>query len=387
MKITAITPSTVNARMRTWVFVKVSTDEGLTGWGEASLEWHTNGVLGALRDLEPFLLGEDPMRIEHLCQTAFRQPFWTKGLVAMSAFSGIEQACWDIAGKALGVPVYQLLGGRVRDHVRMYDHLGGGELSAMYTDDVPGDMAAKARASVEAGFDAIKINAVPKSGPLEGRAKLTEAEAMMGAIRDAVGPSVDLMVDFHGRTWPEQAIRFASVLAPFDPLFIEEPVLPGDVAGLARVARAVSPIPVATGERLVGRRDFRPILEAAAASVLQPDLCHTGGLWEGRKIAAMAETYNASVAFHNPLGPISTTAAIHLAFATPNFLMQEQLRSDVAWRDEVCPIPFPIVNGRALPIDTPGLGIEIDEEAIAAHPAGREDMLRWWHDDGSVADW
>jgi galactonate dehydratase len=387
MKITSITPFTVNARMRTWVFVKVATDEGLIGWGEASLEWHTNGVVGALRDLEPFVLGEDPMRVEHLFQQATRQPFWPKGLIGMSAFSGIEQACWDITGKALGVPVYQLLGGRVRDEVRLYDHLGGGELAAMYTDDAPAAMAARARASLDAGFDAVKVNAIPKSGPLEGRAKLAAAEAMVGSIRDAVGPDVDLMIDFHGRTGPEQAIRYAAVLAPFDPLFIEEPVLPGDVPGLARVARAVSPIPVATGERLVGRRDFRAVLEAAAAAVLQPDLCHTGGLWEGRKIAAMAEPYNASMAFHNPLGPISTTAAIHLAFATPNFLLQEQLRSDVAWRDEVCPVPFPIERGRARPIDTPGLGINVNEEAIAAHPGSQEEILRWWHDDGSVADW
>jgi galactonate dehydratase len=387
VKITAITPYAVNARMRTWVFVKVSTDEGLVGWGESTLEWHTNGVLGALKDLEPFLLGEDPMRIEHLSQTAWRQPFWPKGLIGMSAFSGFEQACWDITGKALGAPVYQLLGGRVRDEVRLYDHLGGGELVAMYTDDAPSNMADRARASVAAGFDAIKVNAVPKSGPLTGRRELDACEAMMRCVREAVGPHVDVMVDFHGRTWPEQAIRYAEVIAPFDPLFIEEPVLPGDVPGLARVARAVTPIPVATGERLVGRRDFLPVLEAAGAAVLQPDLCHTGGLWEGRKIAALAETYNASMAFHNPLGPISTTAAIHLAFATPNFLIQEQLRADVPWRDEVCAVPFPIQGGRARPIDTPGLGITVDEDAIAAHPATQEEILRWWHDDGSVADW
>lgn len=172
---------------------------------------------------------------------------------------------------------------------------------------------------------------------------------MLSAIREAVGPDVDLMVDFHGRTWPEQAIRFFEALAPHGILFVEEPVPPGDVSGLARVARAVAPVPVATGERLIGRREFRPVLEAAAAAVLQPDLCHTGGLWEGRKIAAMAETYHVSMAFHNPLGPVSTAAAIHLAFATPNFLLQEHVRSDVPWRDEICSVPFPIVNGRALP--------------------------------------
>ncbi len=387
MKITAITTTVVNARVRNWVLVKVSTDEGLHGWGEASLEWHTQGVVGAVNDIAPFLLGEDPLRVEHLFQTATRQPFWPPGLVAMSAFSGVEQACWDIAGKARGVPVYELLGGRVRDYVRLYDHLGGGEPDALYNDMAAGNMADRARESVAAGFDAIKVLVVPRSMALEGNAAMQACDRMMAAIRDAVGDDVDLMVDFHGRTLPEQAIRYAEVLRPYHPLFIEEPVLPGDVPGLARVARAVSPIPVATGERLVGRKDFRPVLELGAAAVLQPDLCHTGGIWEGRKIASMAETYNATMAFHNPLGPISTAAAIHLAFATPNFLLQEQLRSDVPWRDDVCPVPFPIRDGRAYPTDRPGLGVEVDEAAAAAHPQQQEEILRWWHDDGSVADW
>lgn len=387
MKITRFSTLVVNARLRNWVFVKVETDEGVTGWGEATLEWHTQAVVGAVADLEPFLIGMDPRRIEHVFQTATRQPFWPKGLIGMSALSGIEQACWDIAGKALEVPVFELLGGRVRDHVRLYDHLGGGEPTAMYTDDAPEAMAQRATESVAAGFDAIKVMTVPRSRPLEGGEALRRCDAMMGEIRDAVGPDVDIMVDFHGRTLPEQAIRFANVLAPYEPLFIEEPVLPGDVTGLARVARAVSPTPVAAGERLVGRRDVRPLLEQAAVAVLQPDLCHTGGLWEGRKIAALAETYNVSMAFHNPLGPISTAAAIHLAFATPNFLLQEQLRSDVPWRDDVCQVPFPIRNGRALPTDRPGLGVEIDEHAAAAHPHEPEEILRWWHDDGAVADW
>ncbi|MBW3560970.1 MAG: galactonate dehydratase [Actinobacteria bacterium] len=387
MKITRISTLVVNARLRNWVFVKVETDQGLVGWGEATLEWHTQAVVGAVADLGPFLAGMDPRRVEHLFQTGTRQPFWPKGLVGMSALSGIEQACWDIAGKALDVPVFELLGGRVREHVRLYDHLGGGEPGAMYLDDAPGHMAERAVESVAAGFDAIKVMTVPRARPLESEEVLRHCDEMMRAVREAVGPDVDIMVDFHGRTWPEQAIRFAEVLRPYAPLFIEEPVLPGDVPGLARVARAVSPIPVAAGERLVGRRDVRPVLEQAAVAVLQPDLCHTGGLWEGHKIAAMAETYNVSMAFHNPLGPISTAAAIHLAFATPNFLIQEQLRADVPWRDEVCPVPFPIRQGRALPMDRPGLGIEVDEDAAAAHPQQPEEIVRWWHEDGSVADW
>lgn len=386
MKITGISPIVVNAKVRNWVLVKVTTDEGLHGWGEATLEWHTHSVVGALRDLEPFVLGMDPTRIEHLFQTATRQMFWPKGLVGMSALSGVEQACWDITGKALGVPVYALLGGRVRDSVRLYDHLGGGDSAAVYGDEAPAQVGERARASVADGFDAVKVLAVPRSGPLDASVA-RHAEAVLAEVRDAVGADVDVMVDFHGRTWPEQAIKVAALLAPFNPLFIEEPVPPGDVPGLARVARAVAPTPVAAGERLVGRRGVLPLLEQAAVAVLQPDLSHAGGLWEGRKIAALAESYHVSMAYHNPLGPVATTAALHLAFATPNFLVQEQMRSDVPWREDICVLPFPIRDGRAWPSDRPGLGVEIDEEVAAGHPWQAEDVLRWWQPDGSVADW
>ena len=210
MKIAAISTRVVNARMRNWVFVKVETDQGLVGWGEASLEWKTRAVVGCVEDLAPLILGQDPRRIEHLYQTMYRHSFFRMGVIGMSALSGIEQACWDIFGKSLGVPVYQLLGGAVREPIRMYDHLGGGEMNALYLQDQPERMAERARESVAAGYSAIKALVVPVSEPLDGLAPIRRAEACMAAIREAVGDGVDIMVDLHGRRrrrWPSSMAR------------------------------------------------------------------------------------------------------------------------------------------------------------------------------------
>jgi galactonate dehydratase len=379
VKITAIRPLIVNAKMRNWIFVRVETDAGVTGWGEASLEWKTRAVVGAIMDLEPFIIGQDPRRIEHLVQIMYRQPFFRGGIVTTSA------ASWDILGKSLDVPIYQLLGGAVRDRVRMYDHLGGGEMQALYLDDAPEVMAQRARESVAAGYTAVKVLAVPRTLPVDGPEPVKRAVRVMAAIRQAVGDGVDIMVDFHGRTTPAMGIAYAEALAPYRPLFIEEPALPEHPDGLAQVARAVT-IPVASGERLVTRFQFRELLEKGACAVIQPDLCHCGGIWEARKIAAMAEAYYVAVAPHNPLGPIATAACIHFALATPNFLIQEAIRSDVPWRDTVVTPPR-IVDGHALPYEKPGLGIEVNEAEAVRHPFQQEELLRYWHDDGSVADW
>ena len=215
MKIAAISTRVVNAQMRNWVFVKVETDEGLVGWGEASLEWKTRAVVGCVEDLAPLILGQDPRRIEHLYQTMYRHSFFRMGVIGMSALSGIEQACWDIFGKSLGVPVYQLLGGAVRESIRMYDHLGGGEMNALYLQDQPERMAERARESVAAGYSAIKALVVPVSEPLDGLAPVRRAEACMAAIREAVGDGVDIMVDLHGRTTPAMAIQYGQALAPY----------------------------------------------------------------------------------------------------------------------------------------------------------------------------
>ena len=387
MRVTAVSTVVVNARLRNWVFVKVTTDEpGLIGWGEASLEWKTNAVVGAVNDLADIVVGEDPMRLEHLWQAMFRQQFFKGGIVTMSAISGIDQALHDVKAKALGVPLYELLGGRVRDRVRLYDHLGGGDSTAVYDDATPSAFAERARESIADGLTALKILPVPPSRPLEGAAALRQADSLMAAVRDAVGDDVEIMVDLHGRTTPAAAIQFGHVLAPYRPWFIEEPVQPGNVDALVEVARAL-PVPIATGERLVTRWEFREVLEKRACAVIQPDVGHCGGVAELRRIAAHAETCFVSVAPHNPLGPIATAVNVHLALTMPNFLIQEVMRSDVPWRDEVVDAPLEIVDGHVLPSTRPGIGVEVDEEAAARYPYGSEPAARVFHEDGAVGDW
>ncbi len=386
MKITSVSSIVVNAEMRNWVFVKVATDEGLTGWGEASLEWKTRAIAGAVADLEPLVLGQDPRRIEHLYQIMYRQGFFRPGIVGMSAISGIEQACWDIYGKALGLPVYALLGGRVRERIRMYDHLGGGEMQSLYLADTVEQMTERARESLAAGYTALKVLVVPRTEPLDGNAPLRHAERLFGALRETVGDDVDLMVDFHGRTTPAMAIQYGKALEPYRPFFLEEVCPPENVDGMVEVARALN-IPLATGERLVTRYEFREVLEKRACAILQPDLCHCGGLWEARKIAAMAEAYYVALAPHNPLGPIATAAAAQFGFATPNYIIQEAIRSDVPWRNDVVTEPLVVRDGYIFPSDRPGLGMEVDEREAAKHPFKQEVLMNWFHPDGSVADW
>lgn len=392
MKITAVKTLVVNAEMRNWVFVKVETEQaGLYGWGEASLEWKTRSVVGAVEDFAPMLMGEDPGRIEHLYQKMYRQSFWRLGVIGMSAISGLEQALWDIKGKALDQPVYQLLGGAVRDKVRMYTHLGGGDMRAVYESQSSNDpqvFVERALEVVERGYTAVKVLITPPTESLNSIGAYQYAEAIMAALRKAVGEKVDIMVDCHGRHFPANAIEFCRVLAPYKPYFIEEPVPPENVEAMAEVRRA-SPVPIATGERLVTRFGFRPIFEKQACHIIQPDLCHCGGLWEAKKIAAMAEAYYMGVAPHNPLGPVANAAALHFALSTPNFLIQEDMLTDVPWRWEVVRHTLKTENGYWLPTDAPGLGIEVDETAAQKHPFKQEIIhattIR--AHDGAILDW
>lgn len=392
MKITAIKTCVVNAEMRNWVFVKVETDQpGLYGWGEASLEWKTRAVVGAIEDFAPMLIGEDPQRIEFLYQKMYRQSFWRVGVIGLSAISGIEQALWDIRGKTLGVPVYQLLGGRVRDKVRMYTHLGGGDMRAVYETQYSADpkpFVDLALDVVARGYNAVKVLITPPTETLNSIAAYRYAEKMMAAIRNAVGESVDIMIDCHGRHSVANAIEFCRVLAPYRPFFIEEPVPPENVDALAEVRRA-SPVPIATGERRVTRFEFRELFEKQACHVIQPDLCHCGGLWEAKKIAAMAEAYYIGVAPHNPLGPVANAAALHFALSTPNFLIQEDMLTDVPWRFDVVKHALKTENGYWLPTDAPGLGIEVDEEAAKKHPFKQEVIHATTvrAHDGAILDW
>jgi galactonate dehydratase len=387
MKVRDVSTVVVNAMMRNWVFVKVETDQpGLIGWGEASLEWNTRAVVGAVEDLADLVIGEDPTRTEHLWQVMYRQHFFKGGPVTMSAISGIDQALHDIKAKDLGIPLYQLLGGAVRDRVRMYDHLGGGDSEAVYNEATAEKFAEQARSSIESGFTAIKILAVPRSQMLEGAAAIGEAVTLMGAVREAVGDNVDVMVDLHGRTTPAMAIQYGRALADYRPWFLEEPCQPENVDAMVEVARAL-PIPIATGERLVTRFEFRELLEKRACSVIQPDVCHCGGISEIKKIAAMAETYYIPVAPHNPLGPVATMVNIQFGFSTPNFLIQEVMRHDVPWREDVVDIELRLDGGFVSLPRRPGIGIEVNEKEAAKHPYRPEIKMRYFHPDGSVADW
>ncbi len=390
MRITGVETHVCNARMRNWVFVRVLTDEdGLYGWGEATLEWHTRAVVGAVEDLAELLVGEDPTRIEHLWQMMFRQHFWhASGIVRATAMSGVDIALWDILGKAHGVPCHRLWGGRVRDYVRLYGHLGGGRMEDFYESDDPQRFAELATAMVEQGFTAFKSMAVPPTMPLEGLLPVRHAHRCVAAMRDAVGDEVDVMVDCHARPSPRMGHLFAHALEEFGLYWLEEPCWPERADDIAAIQAAVA-TPIATGERLVGVHGFRELLEKSACSVLQPDITHCGGLTEARRIAALAETYRVALAPHNPQGPVSTAASIELGLATPAYVICEAVTTDVPWRSEVAPQSHRIEPDgmKAYPGDRPGLGVEIDLDVVRRHPFAPELPQRVFYADGSVGDW
>ncbi|MBI2949437.1 MAG: galactonate dehydratase [Verrucomicrobia bacterium] len=392
MKITAIQTLVCHARMRNWVFVKVLTDQdGLWGWGEATLEWHTRSVIGAIEDLSHLLIGQDPTRIEHLWQIMYRQHFWHgNGAIRGTAISGIDLALWDIAGKIHGVPCHKLWGGPVRDYVRLYCHLGGGKMEDFYCTSPAdaarfGDLAKKA---VEEGFTAFKSMAVPETMPLEGLQPIRYAEACVRAMREAVGDGIDIMVDCHARPSPRMGMLFAKALESYNLYWFEEPCWPEVMDDIALIQRSVK-TPIATGERLVGIHAFRDLLEKRAASVIQPDITHCGGLSEARRIAAMAEAYRVAMAPHNPQGPVSTAASLEFGFATPSYIICETVHSDVPWRQDVVREGFTVEkSGRIVrPNTRPGLGIEIDEKEVAKHPFQQEIVQRTFYKDGSAGDW
>ena len=387
MKITKIAPVIVNANMRNWIFVKVETDEpGLYGWGEATLEWKTRTVAGAIEDISQFLIGEDPCRIEHLYQMMYRQYFWKVGIEGMSAISGIEQALWDIKGKWLNVPVYELLGGRVRDRVRVYNHLGGGLMTHMYETTEANRFAELALMVKEAGYSAIKFMAVPRTEPIEGVRSVRYAEGLVRAVREAVGPEMDLMVDLHARTWPGMAIQYCQAFEPYGLLFFEEPCPTEDIEATAQVTR-VSRIPIATGERLLGIHEFQMLLERRACQYVRARVCVVGGISGSKKVAALAEAHHKSVIPHNPLSPVSTAACLQVAASIPNLGIQELPdHADKLPDKEIVRENLRVEDGFLIIPDAPGIGIELAPDAAEKHPY----RMRWvgtrLHEDGSVVD-
>ncbi len=392
MKITAIKSMVCNARMRNWVFVKVETDQpGLIGWGEATLEWHTRAVVGALEDIAALLIGQDPRRIEHLWQMMFRQHFWHgSGIVRSTAMSGIDIALWDIAGKIHGVPCHELWGGRVRDYIRLYCHLGGGRMEDFYETPVANAdrFADLAREAVANGYSAFKSMAVPATSALEGIAPVVAAEQAVARMREAVGPQIDIMVDCHARPSPAMGLQFAKALEPYRLYFLEEPCWPEMVQSLAHINASVS-TPIATGERLTHLSQFRDLFAARGCEVAQPDITHCGGLSAARKIAALAEAYRVALAPHNPQGPVSTAASFEFGFSQPDYVICETVSEDVEWRRDIVQ-DHHALDKRTRTVtasDKPGLGIDIDEAAILAHPFEQELPQQVFHADGSVGDW
>ncbi len=392
MKITGIETLVCHARMRNWVFVKVVTDQpGLFGWGEATLEWHTRSVVGAIEDVAELVVGEDPRRIEHLWQMMFRQHFWHgSGVVRSTAISGIDIALWDIAGKIAGVPCSQLWGGPVRDWVRTYCHLGGGKMEDFYETSLEdarkfGDLAS---AAVADGYTAFKSMAVPPTMPLEGLKPVRLAEAAVAAMRDAVGDEIDIMVDCHARPSPAMGLRFGKALDPYGLYFFEEPCWPECIEGLAMINEALI-TPVATGERVTDIAAFRDIFARRGCEVCQLDITHCGGLTNARRIAALAEAYRISLAPHNPQGPVSTAASLEFGFSQPSYIICETVHQDVPWRADVVEegyITEP--EGRIVrPNTRPGLGISINEDEVRKHPFEQELPQQVFYRDGSAGDW
>jgi galactonate dehydratase len=365
-----------------WLFVRAETDDGAVGWGEASLEGHAEAVVGAFEALRDRFIGHDASRIEDIWQIAYRGGFYRGGAVLMSALSGLDQALWDIKGKTLGVPVWQLLGGAVRDRVRTYAWIGG---------DRPDEVGEAARARKAQGFDAVKMNATAELAMLDSPAALDDVLTRVERVK---AEGLDVGIDFHGRVHRPMARQLIRLLEPARPLFIEEPLLSEEPEAIAELAR-FTPIPIALGERLYSRWDFKRFLAAGAVDIIQPDASHAGGISEIRRIAAMAESYDVALAPHCPLGPLALAACLQIAATTLNHVIQEMslgihynqghdLLTFVTNIDALTPVDgyLPLPKER-------GLGIKIDEDAVreANKTPHRWRNPVWRTKDGGFAEW
>ena len=382
MKITAVNTYFVRPR---WGFVEILTDEGISGWGEAVLEGHAAAVLACVQEYKDYLIGRDPAHIEDIWSTIYRAGFYRGGGVMMSALSGIDQALWDIKGKVFHAPVYQLMGGRCHDRMKVYSWIGG---------DRPSDVGAAALEKKNAGFTAIKMNATEELQMVDSYDKLDAVLERVAAIRETCGKYFGIAIDFHGRVHRPMAKVLARKLEEFDPMFIEEPVLCEHMDCFKEIAASCN-IPIATGERLFSKYDFKRLLEAGGVDIIQPDLSHAGGISEVRKIAAMAEAYDVALAPHCPLGPIALAACLNVDAVSYNAVIQEQ---SIGIHYNVGKSVLDYVNNKsdfdfvdgyvALPV-LPGLGVDVNKELVEEEnkmPHNWKNPV-WRHADGSVAEW
>ncbi len=379
MKVRAIDTFATWGGLRNWVFVRVMTDEGLAGWGEGTVEGKEETVRVAIHELGQMLIGCDALASETAWQVLHRHGFWRGGVILNSALAALDQALWDLRGKALGVPVYRLLGGPTRQRIRLYTHVG------IYD---PETLLPEAEAARAAGFTAVKTGAWAGDLHLPDPQLIAVYARRIEVLRERLGSEVDIMFDNHGRSRPDQAIQLLRALAPSRPFFFEEPTTPDApdaIAPVAAVARSLG-ISLASGERLFSRGEVRPLLERRLVDILQPDLCHAGGVTECLKIATLADTYQVVLAPHNPQGPVSTAAAAHLALAIPNFLILEYVPSQ-PYRDHLLGEPWPVRDGWLEVPDRPGLGVDLDPAALTANPPRPVGVPRGaWAADGGVAD-
>ncbi|MFZ6819394.1 galactonate dehydratase [Undibacterium sp. Ji22W] len=382
MQITKLTTYRIPPR---WMLLKIETDAGITGWGEPVIEGRARTVETAVQEFAPNLIGKDPARINDLWQEMYRGGFYRGGAILMSAIAGIDQALWDIKGKALGVPVYELLGGLVREKMKTYSWVGG---------DRPADVIASIRKLRELGFDTFKMNGTEEMALIDSSIAVDAAVARVAEIRSAFGNEIEFGLDFHGRVSAPMAKVLLRELEPYRPLFVEEPVLAENAEYYPRLANSTC-IPLAAGERMYSRYEFKRVFEQGGLSIVQPDLSHAGGITECVKIAAMAEAYDIALAPHCPLGPVALASCLQVDFVSHNAVLQEQsmgihynkgaeLLDYVLNRED-----FSLENGYIKPFTKPGLGVEIDERRVIEASENAPDWRNpvWRHADGSIAEW
>ena len=382
MKITGIELFTVPPR---WLFVKLTTDDGLVGWGEPVVEGHAQTVKAAVNELSEYLLGQNSENIEDIWQTLYRARFYRGGPILMSAMAGINQALWDIKGKRYNQPVYNLLGGKVRERIQIYSWIGG---------DRPSDVANDAKEKQALGFKAIKMNASEEMHYVATPKEVDAVVERVAAIRDATGKDFGIAVDFHGRIHKPMAKVIAKELAPYNLMFIEEPVLPENNEGLREIAQHAA-APIATGERMYTRWEFKRLLQDGYVDIIQPDLSHAGGISEVYKIAMMAEAYDVALAPHCPLGPIALAACLQVDAVARNAFIQEQsLGIHYNKQNDLLdylndPLVFKFDDGHVQLPTAPGLGISVNEDAVkeAAKQGHNWSNPVWRHKDGAIAEW